>query len=310
MCYDAPSNPSFVRIGIICPSRKSRVGEGSLIEKEPAARNPLRVFFNLFRAQSKERWGGAQREAGQVVDDARVGGTSGGLYSILEVDAVIRLLPITENCPACDSLFAKIPQRSITCKECKSRFLVKKKPFGGDIQGLIEASEFQRKKVYWDIWTETKEGGMPVQFVMDWVRAGKPITADLLWGLYNQWTLIHAGQGDLGLYRNIRYKMANFLKAEGRMKRSFGEFAHVNFLDLNGPQNSGSSTRPFDKSDGFLAPVPLKQMFKVAQKIGYDDDETRQAFIESVERIRLEIHPLQPDTAYKKCLAEYRRLMR
>jgi DNA-directed RNA polymerase subunit RPC12/RpoP len=220
------------------------------------------------------------------------------LREIFSSDEYLDLYDVSENCPDCKRSFGKIPTRSIKCKQCGNQFLVKKDPFQQDVKYLILKKQFHDKEVYWKPYIDYKK-------TKKWLDSTYPngakkfVNRDFDWHLLSNLKISHARRGDLGLCRNISYEQSKFLMKEGKMKNCYLSLCEVNYYDINGAQNSNLG---FDPSDGFVAPVPLKQMFETARELNYNYDTAKEKFVKRVNNLG---GPVRPKEAFEILAKEY-----
>lgn len=213
------------------------------------------------------------------------------LLEIFLNDTHLDLHDVSGVCPSCKESFGKIPVVSVKCKNCGNKYVVKKNPFQPDIKYIISKEQFHNKEVYWK--------NPPYEKTRKWLESGKFVNRDLWWGILIDQKLNHIANGNLGLCRNIVYQQSKFLKNEGKLAHCYGQLCEINFYDINGAQNNGLG---FDKSDGFFAPVLLKEMFETARKLNYNYDTAKAKFVKSVPNMGA---PISPEAAFDMATKEY-----
>lgn len=118
---------------------------------------------------------------------------------------------------------------------------------------------------------------------------------DKKWRGFNQSLIREAQKMNWGLYRNIRFEMAEFLKREGKLQNSLETYLEVLYLDQNGPENRESiKDNPdllrefpmFDSNTAFIAPGIVDQVRIFAKKLEMTLVEIKQIFIPHNQRIR------------------------
>lgn len=106
---------------------------------------------------------------------------------------------------------------------------------------------------------------------------------------------------DWGLYTNTRMEKGRVAMKEGRSKVALRLFLEVNYLDLNGPENSGL---PWDPSMGMLAPAVVEWTWEVGQACGLGLAELEPLFLEIAQKQRANLKlPVTPNDAWLKLKA-------
>ena len=125
---------------------------------------------------------------------------------------------------------------------------------------------------------------------------------DIAWANLNKESIRHASEGNFGLYRNMRFEMAEFLAKEKRYKDALEMYLEVCYLDLNGPNNSTKFGNPaFDATMGFLAPGVIKRILISAKRINFTIAQIQNLFINRNIRIYKAMKlPLTPEYCWKK----------
>lgn len=137
--------------------------------------------------------------------------------------------------------------------------------------------------------------------------------SDKQWKEFNQQLMVHAKNMQWGLYRNIRFDMAESLRKEKRLGNALETYLEVCYLDLNGPMNviAGSSPEilkefpPFDPSISFIAPGVIKRITIIVKKLGFDNEKLRTIFLTHNESIQNSLKlPVTPVACWQKIAAE------
>lgn len=84
---------------------------------------------------------------------------------------------------------------------------------------------------------------------------------DLIWQFFNEESLKHLHEGDMGLYRNTRLDMYEFLFEEKKYEQAFNLLCEVIAYDLSGMDNSEFS----DIDEKFRLQLMLKYDFPYSQ---------------------------------------------
>lgn len=85
---------------------------------------------------------------------------------------------------------------------------------------------------------------------------------DLIWGEFNRLSGEYIQKGNIGLYRNVRYNMFQFLMEEKRYSSAFESLAMAFFYDLNGDASP------------FIAPALINNFRDLERKLDYTDKQT------------------------------------
>ncbi|HHX60381.1 MAG TPA: SAP domain-containing protein [Epulopiscium sp.] len=117
---------------------------------------------------------------------------------------------------------------------------------------------------------------------------------DKIWGYLNHRCTKHLKNGDLGLYRNSRYSMSNFLIEEDKYLDALGMLAEVVFLDLSGTWNGfdirhlnifAKSFFPYSESLCKTAPGVISTITNCQEKLHFSDEELKVALTERMEKL-------------------------
>lgn len=124
---------------------------------------------------------------------------------------------------------------------------------------------------------------------------------DLIWQFFNEESLKHLHEGDMGLYRNTRLNMYEFLFEEKRYDQAFNLLCEVIAYDLSGMDNNefddiGKKLRlqlaleydfPYDHSSVKLPPAIKQWLANLQGRLEFSDGELRQKLLYHFEFISL-----------------------
>jgi len=123
-------------------------------------------------------------------------------------------------------------------------------------------------------------------------------TRDQVWRELTTEGLQHAKNKDWGLYRNTQLDKARFLMKEVNPKQTLWKFLEVNYLDLNGPENSGLGWR---RSEAFLAPTVIEWTADLALECELDEDGLKALFLQMAGKEQSALRlPLDPEKAWPR----------
>lgn len=127
---------------------------------------------------------------------------------------------------------------------------------------------------------------------------------DILWRSFNEQAEQHFIDADMGLYRNVRLTMYQFLMEEGRVRPAFGHLCEVIAYDLSSMDNWEEHNPPpellklkveatlkycfpYTGSQASLPPMVIKWAAEMQQKLELSDTDFRMALLEQFEKIYL-----------------------
>lgn len=145
----------------------------------------------------------------------------------------------------------------------------------------------------------------------------KMAIADQRWREFNQSLIKEAQNINWGLYRNIRFEMAEFLKKEKKLKNALETYLEVLYLDQNGPANNESikdnpeflrEHPPFDPKLASVAPGVIDCVRMILEKFKMKLNDVEKIFILHNKRIHVSLKtPITPDKAWSKIDPELRK---
>ncbi len=124
---------------------------------------------------------------------------------------------------------------------------------------------------------------------------------DLIWQFFNEESLKHLHEGDMGLYRNTRLDMYEFLFEETKYEQAFNLLCEVIAYDLSGMDNSEFSDIeekfrlqlmlkydfPYSQSNAKLPPAIKQWMANLQGRLELSDDALRERLLQQFESISL-----------------------
>ena len=127
---------------------------------------------------------------------------------------------------------------------------------------------------------------------------------DILWREFNIQSGEHFKAGDMGLYRNTRLTMYQFLMEENRLKSAFNMLCEVVAYDLSGMGNQEifhpsldlkkvvmectiNSCFPYSTSSATIPPAVVDWMANLKEQLALSETEFRSSLLENFEKIQL-----------------------
>ncbi len=102
---------------------------------------------------------------------------------------------------------------------------------------------------------------------------------DYIWGRFNKCSIEYASKGQWGLYRNVRFSMAEFLFDEAKYLDAFAMYGEVCFYDVNGADVYIDYDDPAD----LLIEGILTRMKKAVKEGNISDEKQREILLKRVE---------------------------
>ena len=215
-------------------------------------------------------------------------------------------------CPYCNKELPKMPSRKTKCKNCgnfyfaRTRLSDRKKVVLTEEEAKIIEEQWMEQNAVDEFnkeYLEVKEDYDEVKRFLTSQTGREPRDYDILWATYNRLLAKHAELFNWGIYRNIRFKMAQLLIREKRFKQALESLLEICYLDINGPVNCGKidwelfkKFPPFNKKLGFFAPGILKIVNDIITELNISKTEVANKFILRSEKLffNLKILPLKP----------------
>ena len=124
---------------------------------------------------------------------------------------------------------------------------------------------------------------------------------DLIWQFFNEESLKHLHEGDMGLYRNTRLDMYEFLFEEKKYEQAFNLLCEVIAYDLSGMDNSEFSDIdekfrlqlmlkydfPYSQSNAKLPPAIKQWMANLQGRLELSDDALRERLLQQFKSVSL-----------------------
>lgn len=133
---------------------------------------------------------------------------------------------------------------------------------------------------------------------------------DQKWREFNRSLIEEAEKMNWGLYRNIRFEMAEFLKKEGKSSNALELYLEVLYLDQNGPENREfvkdnlellREFPPFDIKMAFIASGIVDRVRILAKELKITLSQIKENFIKHNQLIYENLKlPLNPEKTWEK----------
>lgn len=221
-------------------------------------------------------------------------------------------------CPHCSGQLTKMPARKVKCRYCGNDIYVRTRPTDR-VRVLVTAADAVRIEEEWNWRPPTPRPKRPPaeEFRKEAAtlaaRFGRaPSDVDVCWSLANKQLLLHAGRSDWGLYRNVRFDMAELLRCEEKNRQALDVYLEVSYLDANGPRNMGGvddcdlikDFPPFSSKLALQAPFVIEVIAKLARLLAIGDSDIESVFLLVASSFRKHINvPVAPRAAWE-CLRD------
>lgn len=221
-------------------------------------------------------------------------------------------------CPYCDHQLGKMPGRKKRCPGCDQHMLVRTRPRDRK-KILIREDQAILIEEQWSIANGTHDEFLAARREYEAERnrlqkqlGREPTASEIEWAKLTKELGVYAKQYQWGLYRNARLSMGDILKKDKKYKDALDLYLEVCYLDLNGPNNCGSTDPqmlrefpPFNPKDGDLAPGVLGYIDKLLQrqKLGKSDLKVRFLAISANVKNSLGL-PVAPEKAWRELSKE------
>lgn len=141
-----------------------------------------------------------------------------------------------------------------------------------------------------------------------------PKKNDIKWRQLGEEAIQHALKSNWGFYRNIRLRMAELVRKEGKSKTALLYYLWVCYLDLNGPDNAEGRQNypdllreypPFNPKLAINAPGVIYHVTRIINKLSLNESEAHQIFdkVARKEYKGLKL-PISPEEAWQKLRKE------
>jgi DNA-directed RNA polymerase subunit RPC12/RpoP len=221
-------------------------------------------------------------------------------------------------CPSCGIAFKKIPQKKTKCQNCNEYVFVRTRPIDNKRVFLLQR-DLEVLEEQWAIKQGNVEEYLAAKAEYEHEREalsrrfGKPASdSDVEWSLCNKRIIEHAKAHNWGLYRNVKFSMAEFLRKEKRSKDALMLYLEVAYIDLNGPCNRGHLASPelslqfpeWDLQFALLAPGVMAAIAKMLDECDIDISDLEEDFSEMARRtnrsLKLPVPEMEAWLAIKK----------
>ena len=200
-----------------------------------------------------------------------------------------RITPIgnpNPRCPYCGKSLGKMPSRKRPCPHCGKSFVVRTRPYDSK-KVLVTTEQVGQIEEQWSIVngihdqylssrTEQKIAHERAKSQLTKQFGKAPSENDIQWRLLGEEATKHALDGNWGLYRNVRFRMAELTRKEGKHKTALFYYLWVCYLDLNGPDNAGGRQDypdllrefpPFNPKLAITAPGIIYYVSRIIKKL-------------------------------------------
>lgn len=119
---------------------------------------------------------------------------------------------------------------------------------------------------------------------------------DKIWSYMNKISLDYAQKHDFGLYRNMRFRMSEFLVEEGKIEKAFFLLCEVIAYDLSGLINGfemedlstlGQYFFPYEKSGVTMAPAITGRIERYALELGWSEKDFLKYLKDGISKFKL-----------------------
>jgi hypothetical protein len=207
------------------------------------------------------------------------------------------------ECPYCHNLWEKMPTGNKKCPACKKTVIVRTDPVEKKKILLREdqLEEFEKKlkelrnhktiqRILANLNVEISQFDQTKENLK--MKSGKePTDNDAILEIIDQVGYHHFKNLDMGLFRNTILDKCEIFKSSGDMKNALISYLELCYIDLNGPNNCGSSKNhpdslkkypPFNPNDTVLAtPAPgiIKYIIQITKELNLTKDQAKEIFI-------------------------------
>ncbi len=222
------------------------------------------------------------------------------------------------ECPYCHKVLVKIPGAKTKCPHCGEFMFVRTRP-KDNARVVVTKNEAEKIDEEWlivagvhdNFVAEKKEFTKEKEILRKRFGCKEPSDIDIKWSLLNKQLMEHAQNGDWGLYRNVKFQMAEILHREMKLKNALQTYLEVCYLDLNGPNNTSEINDssllkefpPFEPSEdnSFLAPGVIERIQRILKKLELEKEKVKTDFIEHNSLIKQSMRlPVDPATCWSK----------
>ena len=208
---------------------------------------------------------------------------------------------IESICPNCGKALEIRPSKKKNCPECGRLIYVRTRPSDKE-KVLVTESQAEQIEEQWSIVDGTHEFYLAEKKALEDLKRemiaklGRvPSDNDVRWHLYNKQNLEAACCGNWGQYRYTRFRMAELLRNENRLKGALPLYLEICYLDLNGafPEKR------------ILAPEILERISSIVKKLSLIPSDIESEFKSSMKGQYASLDlPFSPDAAWERIESE------
>jgi hypothetical protein len=239
------------------------------------------------------------------------------LADLLQVRQCVPLHARLSACAHCDAPLRTDGPRTWACTGCGAVWRVRSLPFLGGRRGLVEEGVFRRHRSLWTFAHWYGEAAyLERQELSRWlfqrVLHGEGLGADAVWAWATELAERSRARGHWAIYRNVRLRLSEILRADGRRQAGMQLLAEVLFLDVNGPGYASERTPAFDAELlGEVHAEPCQRFFDDGARLGFDAAQLAAFFINRALGIYdRTLHRIDPQAAWAEILSARSRLPR
>lgn len=211
-------------------------------------------------------------------------------------------------CPYCGVTLAKKPSRKTKCKDCGNYIFVRTRPQDRQ-QVLATEADTEVIAEQWSIVNGMHDAFLAEKQLRADIRArlaaqwGKePSEGDVEWAVLNIKSVDTMRDGDWGLFRNVRFRQAEYLRREKRLDQALEFYLEVCYLDVNGPNNNAA----WNPKASWATPAPgvVAWVVSLISQLELTPEEARERFLKAAGRMSGVRMPVTPAAAWKKLVIE------
>ncbi len=226
------------------------------------------------------------------------------------------------ECPNCHGTLLKVPGAKTKCPHCDEFMFIRTRP--DNVRVVITKEDADKIDEMWRIENGTQEAFLAEQrkfndrkkLLKKKFGGKEPSENDVQWSLLNEGLLENAKNKQWGLYRNIRFQMAEILRKENKLKDALRMYLGVCYLDLNGATNMPTDEnggvicdtkyfKPFDPELKSLAPGVIDRIQKIVKKLELEKQEIEGIYIDFANKVQESTKaPLVPADSFKELEVE------
>ena len=233
-----------------------------------------------------------------------------------EGSALTPIGQVEDLCPNCGTRLAKRPSRKTKCTACGRYIYARTRPIDRR-QVLLTQEQADSVQQQWNIVAGVSDALIYDHELMEQTRKrlqsqlGRQITDnELKTAICELQQAVHAKEQDWGLYRNDRFQIAEFQRADGLVGKALSTLLEVCYIDLNGPNNCGGLKQtpelinefpPFKPDPKGLAPGIIERVARLTGYLKLNHEQIEAQFIEIARAVQRQHHtPLDPASAWNQ----------